>query len=222
MTVFSFETVAGNIGSWQTYSCVITPEVRHAIEHQTTIGEELVKRYNPTFKMHFYLIAILMALAVIGIVHSFYKMYKTAEFNKRRPLMIQTSAAVSYIGLCIFACFTAFYRTGDINISALSSWLMSIFFIVFGVTAGSYAGGILSGKRPLLSKWIPAITASLTTAAMYVGELILTGGCLYKFGQGLFFEPLGFIPPAPIDVLVILASGGITYLLLWLLRDRAV
>jgi hypothetical protein len=218
ITVFD-GTKTGDIANWQAFMCYISPEAIRAA-NPMTIGEELAARYSPVFKLHFYLIAILIVLAVIGIVHGFYRMCQSGQFDKRRPLIIQTISATSYIGLCIFACFTAFYRTGDIHISALSSWLMSVFFIIFGVTAGSYAGGLLFGKKPLFSRWIPAIIAGLTTIAMYIGELVLMGGILFKFGEGFFFEPLGVFPLALIDLFVIALSGCITYLILFLIRKR--
>jgi hypothetical protein len=215
ITVFSQQTAVGNIGSWQAYLCIATPEVQRTIEYRRTIGQDLAQRYNPAFKAHFYLISILIVLAVIGVIHGFYKM----EANgKRRPLILQACVTAIFIGLCVFACFTAFYRTGDINISPLSSWLMSVFFVVFGVTGGACAGVALLGKKPLLSQWVPAAAAIATTIAMYIGELVLMGGVLFKFGKGLFFSPMGSSPFAPADALVIVASGVLTWLLTLLMR----
>ncbi len=219
VTVFD-GSKAGDLGSWQAYLCVATPEVLNTIEYKTTIGEELTARYSPAFKIHFYLIAILIVLAVVAIAHGFYEMFQTARFDKLRPLILQTMSTAVFVGLCVFACFTAFYRTGNINISALSAWLMGGFFILFGMTAGSYAGGLLFGQRPILSRWIPAMIAALTTVTMYIGELVLMGGVLFTFGEGFWFEPLGFLPLAPMDLIVIVLSFTVTYLLLWLIRKR--
>lgn len=212
VTVFD-GSKAGDIASWQAFMCFISPQAIRAAT-LTTIGQELTARYSPVFKLHFYLIAILIVLAVIGVVHGFYKMHLAGNADRRRPLIIQTAFTAVFVSLCVFACFTAFYRTGEIIISARSSWLMSAFFIVFGVTAGSYAGGLLYGKKPLFSRWIPALTASLTTILMYIGELLLMDGVLFRFGSGFFFDPLGSLPFAPADMGVILLSGIITWLLM--------
>ena len=220
VTVFSLEIGTVDVGSFQAYSCVATPEVRETIEHSSTIGQSLAERYSPVFKVHFYIIAILIVVAVIGAVYGMLKMIRDEDYRKKKPLILQTVSVVVFIGLCIFACFTAFFRTGDINVSFVSSWLMSIFFIVFGITAGSYFGSILYFKKPVLSRIIPSIIALLTAFVMYVGELILMGGVLFRFGSGFFFEPIGICPFALIDILVIILSGLITYLILYLMRYR--
>jgi hypothetical protein len=53
----------------------------------------------------------------------------------------------------------------------------------------------------------------LTTAAMYVGELVLMGGELCRFGKGIFFEPLGVLPFSGCDLLIIAAAGGVTWMI---------
>ena len=216
ITVFDGNETAG-VDSWQAFMCYATPE---AIRTQTTIGEELAKRYSPTFKVHFYLIAILIVLAVTSVIYGFGKMIRAKSFDRTKPLLLQTGAVIVFIGLCIWACFTSFYRTGELLIPAVSSWLMSVFFIVFGLTAGAYAGSLLYCKRSRISRLLPSIIASVTTLVMYIGELILMGGVLFRFGHGFLFDPLGASPFAPIDVAVILLSGIITYALLFLIRKK--
>ncbi|MCL2014394.1 MAG: hypothetical protein FWG69_05330 [Oscillospiraceae bacterium] len=214
VTVFSIKEGTADIGAWQTYLCITTPEAMETIEYKETIGQSLSERYNPAFKIHFYLVAILIVLAVIGVVYGFGKMIREKNYHNKKPLIIQTAAVGIFIGLCVFACFTAFYRTGELNISAVSSWLMSAFFIMFGLTAGVYAGSLLYFKKPIVSRLVPALIAAIFTFLMYVGELILMGGVLFKFGSGFLFEPLGILPFALIDLFVIVISGGITYFIL--------
>lgn len=220
VTVFSMNEGLGDVGSWQMYLCVVTPEVMQSIEYTQKIGASLSARYSPAFKVHFYLIAILIVLAVIGVVYGFSKMIRDKDFSKKKPLIAQTAAVTVFIGLCILACFTSFYRTGELNISVLSSWLMSIFFVAFGLTAGVYSGSLLYFKKPVLSRLIPALIAAVTTLAMYIGELVLMGGVLFKFGSGFIFEPIGICPFAPIDFLVIVLSGILTYMILFVIRQR--
>lgn len=220
ITVFSIQEGIADVGSWQSYLCIATPEVVETIEYKETIGATLAERYSPAFKVHFYLIAILIILAVIGIIYGFGKMVRNKNYDKIKPLIVQTAAVVVFVGLCIFACFTAFYRTGELNISVLSSWLMSVFFIVFGLTAGAYSGSILYFKKPIISRMIPAIIAAATTFVMYIGELVLMGGVLFKLGNSFVFEPIGVCPFALIDFIVILLSGAITYFILFLIRKR--
>lgn len=201
------------VESWQLSLCMATPEVLRSI------GEPIYAANNPAFKIHFYIIAIVIILAVLNTIYGFSKMLREQDFGKKRPLIAQAVSAILFISLCILACFTAFYRNGTINISPLSAILMSIFFIVFGITAGIYWGSIFYGKSNLLSKVIPAVTASLTTFIMYIGELVLMDGMLFKYGSGSFFEPIETTPFSAADIVIILVSGVITYAIMQFLNS---
>lgn len=204
-------TVQMPLESWQLSLCMATPEVLQ------TIGQPIFAANNPAFKIHFYIIAIVIILAVLNVLVGFSKMLKEQDFGKKRPLVAQAVAAALFIGLCILACFTAFNRNGTMNISSLSAALMSIFFIVFGNTAGIYCGSIFYGKSKLLSRLLPAIVASITTLVMYIGELVLTGGVLFTYGEGFFFKPIGNIVFSPADIAIIAVSGAITYFVMFCL-----
>lgn len=194
--------------SWQLSLCMATPEVLRSI------GEPIYAANNPAFKFHFYLIAIVIILAVLNVIYGFGKMIREQNFSGKRLLIAQGVSALLFISLCIFACFTAFYRNGALHISSLSALLMSGFFTVFGITVGIYCGSLFYGKSPLFAKTIPALSASLTTLLMYMGELVLMDGVLFIYGKGFFFESLETIPFSPADLLIILGSGVITYILM--------
>lgn len=200
--------------TWQYSLCVATPEVLKSI------GEAIYAENNPAFKIHFYLISLVIILAVINVVWGFTKMIKSQDFTHKRPLYTQLVSVSVFLGLCILACFTAFYRNGTLNISPLSAVLMSLFFIVFGMTVGTYLGSIFYRRKRLLSVIVPALAASATTAIMYVGELILMGGKLFCFGAGALLQPMGSIPFAVIDFIVIALAGIATYFLMRLLNSK--
>lgn len=200
--------------SWQYSLCVATPEVLRSI------GEPVYAANNPAFKLHFYFIALIIVLAVINVVWGFTKMIRAQDFTKKRPLIAQLVCVSVFLGLCILACFTAFYRNGTLNIPPLSAVLMSIFFVVFGVTSGTYLGCILYGSKKLLSVVVPSLAASATTIMMYVGELILMDRKLFILGNGTLFIPLGGIPFAVTDFIIIVLSGVITYFLMKLLNCK--
>jgi hypothetical protein len=199
--------IALPLESWQYSLCVMTPQVLKSI------GEPIYAQYNPGYKIHFYLISVIIILAVINVIYGFSKMLLTSDYSRKRPLIAQTVSVILFIGLCIYACFTAFYRTGRIDISSLSAGLMTAFFIVFGVTAGIYIGSIFYSGRKALSVMLPSLIASLTTFVMYLGELILMGGRLFIYGDGFLFQPLGLIPFSAADIAIILLSGLITYVI---------
>ena len=198
--------------SWQYSLCIATPEVLQSI------GEPIYAENNPAFKLHFYLIAIVIILSVIGVLYGFMKMLKEGIYQKKKPLVVQTVCVTIFVGMCILACFTAFYRNGTLNISPLSAFLTGLFFVVFGVTLGAYFSSHLYGKSQLLSVWVPALIAMLTTIVMYIGELVLMDGYLFVFGSGTFFEPLGAVPFSVCDILIVLISGIITAALSFLLN----
>ncbi|MBQ8813266.1 MAG: hypothetical protein IJZ85_02040 [Lachnospiraceae bacterium] len=228
--------------SWQLSLCMATPEVLQSI------GQPIYAEQNPAFKVHFYLIVIVIILTVTGVLHGYTHMIRENDTAKKRPLLVQTVCVVLFIGFCILACFTAFFRNGTIYISPLSSVLTGMFFVLFGVTFGVYgatlmyapesaqesekvSGGnvsveevngdkgaeaIWSGRGHAAGKgkwrvWLPAGIAMLTTIAMYIGELVLMGGELFRFGKGFFFERVGVVPFSLCDIAIILVAGGVTW-----------
>ena len=172
------------------------------------------------YKLHFYLISVVLILAILNCVYGFAQMILTGDRHRKKALILQSVSAALFLGLCILACFTAFWRDGSIQVLPLSAILMSVFFILLGVTVGFFLGSLLLKKKRMIGLWLPAATAALTTLLMYVGEMILLHGHLYRFGTGLFFDGLPDIVLAPVDLLVILAAGGITLLLMKFARRR--
>ena len=197
--------------SWQMALCYIPPE-----QYQTRVWEAvdvLLGGYSPAFKLHFYLISVVLIAALLNVIYGFARVVCDGETPRKKALTVQTVTAVAFLGMCIWACFTAFYRTGELNVSPLSAALMAVFFVLLGVTVGVFAGSLLLGKPRGLSVVLPVVIAASVTAAMYAGELILLSGHLYRFGSGFFFDGLGKLVLAPADLLVILLSGGVTALL---------
>jgi len=193
-------------------SCAVTPQMR------LTAGDILMGNYSPAMKLHFYIISIIIVLAVINVIYGFSVMISTGNYAKKRPLIAQAISIAVFIGLCIFACFTAFYRTGSILVSPVSAVLMSLFFITMGVTSGIYIGSFFHNRSRFLSVTLPAVISVIMVLVMYAGELILLNGDLYRFGTGFLFEPVAITPFALVDIAVMLFSGAITYLTALILR----
>ena len=215
IAVFTDVSSQMKIETWQLYSCIATPQVRDSVWDSLNI------RYNPLFKVHFYAIALLIIMAVTGVVYGFYKMARTQSFTEKKPLVVQLVSTVFFVGLCILACFTAFFRTGTIVISPLSAVLMTAFFLTFGIAAGVYAGTWLYKKQKLFSVIIPSVLAMVFALVMYVGEMVMMRGELFRFGSGFLFDRLGAIPLSPIDIITILLSGAVTYFILMAIRPKS-
>ncbi len=173
----------------------------------------LMGEYNPAFKLHFYLISVLILLAALGCVYGFANVILSGNRKRIKPLAVQAAATVLFVGMCILACFTAFWRDGNLDVAPISAVLMTVFFILFGTVGGLYAGSFFVGKPKGLSVWLPAGLSALLTLLMYVGEGILLHGHLYRLGKGLLFASLPGLVVSPFDILVILSSGAVTALL---------
>ena len=194
--------------SWQMAMCYVPPEQYRTRPWQAV--DVLLGGYSPAFKLHFYLISAVLILALLNGFYGFAKMVRTGNTARKKALTVQSAAALLFLGMCIWACFTSFYRTGELTVSAASAVLMAVFFALLGITVGVFAGSFLLGRAGRLAVLLPAAAAILTTAAMYGGEMILLSGHLYRFGTGFFFSGLGGLVLAPADLLIILASGGVT------------
>ena len=214
-------TVTGifsTLEDWQMFMCYVPP---NSFEERTwTEVDVLMGEYSPAFKLHFYIISIVLIISILNCFYGFAKMIHTGDKSRRKFLVIQSVASGAFLGMCIWACFTAFYRNGDIQVSALSAVLMSVFFVLFGVTVGIYIESFTLNKKPLLSVWLPSVSAAVVTLVMYIGEMILLSGHLYRFGDGFFFAGIPGIVLAPVDIVVILGSGVMTAIIASFVRNK--
>ncbi len=194
---------------WQMYMCYVPPtgyEERTWTEVDVLMGE-----YSPWFKLHFYIISVVIVLALLNCFYGFGHMILKGDYSRKKPLILQSVSSITFLGMCIWACFTAFYRDGSVTVSPLSAALMTVFFVLFGVTTGIYVATFTLGKDRVRAVWIPAVVASIVTLVMYIGEMILLSGHLYRFGNGFLFEGIPGIVLALVDILVILLSGMVTF-----------
>lgn len=214
-------TVTGifsTLEDWQMFMCYVP---LNSFEERTwTEVDVLMGEYSPAFKLHFYIISIALIISILNCFYGFAKMIHTGDKSRRKSLVIQSVASGAFLGMCIWACFTAFYRNGDIQVSALSAVLMSVFFVLFGVTFGIYIESFTLNKKPLLSVWLPSVSAAVVTLVMYIGEMILLSGHLYRFGEGFFFAGIPGIVLAPVDIVVILGSGVMTAIIASFVRNK--
>lgn len=221
VVVSTAETVT-KLEDWQMYMCYIPPEsfgeTVTTYKTQTAV-DILIGDYNPAFKLYFYIISVVLIITILNCLYGFGQMIRSGEKMRLKSLILQSVCSLAFLGLCILACFTAFGRDGSIQVSPLSATLMSVFFVLLGVTMGVFVGSFLLGKQKLVSIWIPSIVASVMTIFMYMGEIILLNGHLYSFGSGMIFDSLPGIVFAPMDLIIILVSGCITALLLTLLNS---
>lgn len=222
VVVTTAETVT-KLKDWQMYMCYQPPEgwVETVTVYKTqTAVDILMGNYNPAFKLHFYIISVVLILSILNCFYGFGQMIKTGEKKRLKSLILQSVCSLVFLGLCILACFTAFWRDGSIQVSPLSAALMAVFFILLGVTAGIFAGSFLLGKRKRISVGVPVIVSSAMTLLMYIGEMILLHGHLYSFGTGFLFESIPGIILAPADLTIVVISGCVTAVIFTLLNRK--
>jgi len=206
------ETVETSLESWQMYMCMVAPSsytTKVYSAEQMLIGD-----YSPAFKLHFYIISVLLVVAILNCIYGFSDLAAGKGKRRTKTLVLQSVSTFLFLALCILACFTAFWRTGEIVVSPLSAILMSVFFVVFGLTAGIFHASFAVGKRKLFSLILPCVTSVITVIVMYVGELILLSGKLYRYGRGFFFDSMGKFPFSLCDLVIIAVSGVLCYLLI--------
>lgn len=205
VVVTSTVTTTITLKNWQMYMCFVPPE-RYITRTWETL-DVLSGQYSPMFKLHFYLISVVLIVSILNCLYGFAWMIDKKDCKRCKSLVVQSVCTALFLGLCILACFTAFFRDGELIVSAESAILMILFFVVLGVTAGTYTGSFLLGRKKSVSVMIPSVTASLITLLMYIGEMFLLSGNLYRFGTGILSQGIFGIVLAPIDILVILFSG---------------
>lgn len=162
-------TFSVTLEDWQMYMCIDFPVPKSSMESfRETAAEILIGNYSPAFKMHFYVISLVIILTALNCFYGFAHMIQSGEKKRLRTLTMQAVSGATFLGLCILACFTAFFRDGNIRVSLVSAVLMTVFFVLFGITAGIYAGSFLNGKPKWIFVGIPAVTASAMTTLMYL------------------------------------------------------
>ena len=207
------------LGSWQMSLCYVPPDMYESRPWKAV--DVLLGGYSPFFKIHFYLISVVVIIALLNSFYGFAKMIRTGDYKRKKALTVQAVTGVIFLGMCIWACFTAFYRTGELIVKPVSAVLMGIFFALLGVTAGMFTGSLTIGKKRFLATVLPAVTSVLVTVLMYIGEMVLLNGHLYRFGSGLFFRGLSKMVLAPIDIIIIIAAGAITALTCLLINKKS-
>ena len=222
VVVSTAETVT-KLEDWQMFMCYTNPEgwgeTVTTYKTQTAV-DILMGNYNPAFKLHFYIISVVLILSILNCLYGFGQIINTGDKVRLKSLVFQSVCSLAFLGLCILACFTAFWRDGNIRVSPLSAILMTLFFILLGIMVGVFVGSFLLEKRKFVSVWIPSIIASVMTLFMYIGEMILLHGHLYSFGTGFIFSSIPGIVLSPVDLLVIVVSGCITALIFTMLNRK--
>lgn len=184
------------------------------------LDDLLFSKRSVSYKVHFYLISLAIISMILCLLDCLYKFFADKDKSKKKPFFVSLVCTFLFIGLCIFTNFTSFFRTGALYISPISAVLTSLFFISFSLCMGMYFGCLFFGKRKLFSVYIPTVITFVMCFLMYVGEMSLLGGDLYRFGESFMFQPFFSQPLAPIDLLIILVPGVAGYCIMLTLRKR--
>jgi len=206
--------------AWQAALCVVSPDARGQSLTYASQDSFFYVLADSTYKIHYYLISLVLILMVCGLIYGIAKMLRTEDISQRKPLFLRGVSTATLVALCVFANSTAFFRQAAPIQTPLASILTALFFVVLGAAVGIYCGSYLLSKGKRLGITIPLLLSIAITILMYVGEAAMMQGNLYRFGSGWFFSGLPGIVLAPVDILVVLLSGGLTCLALSVARKH--
>jgi len=209
-------TGAATVDVWQAFLCVASPAVR---EQSLAIAPRDGLFYvlgSSAYKFHCYMISLILITMVCGLVYSIAKILRDNNTARNKPVVLRGISTAALVAICIFANATGFFREAAPVQTPLAAALTGAFFVVLGAAAGVYAGSYLTGKSVRLGIGAPVLLSLCVSVLMYAGEAAMMGGELYLFGEGWFFRGLPGIVLAPADILVVLLSGGLTWLVLGL------
>ena len=97
-------TVKTTLESWQMFMCYIPPE---SYETRTWRAVDvLIGDYSPAFKIHFYLISVVLIIALLNCFYGFAKMIIT-KIKQEKALLIQSVSAI-FLDLCISVFYCIF------------------------------------------------------------------------------------------------------------------
>ena len=201
---------------WQAVSCVASPDLLELPLTYEFEGDPIYVPQDNTYKIHYYLISLVLITMVCGLIYGIFKMRRAGDagLSKRKPLFMQGVSTVVLVALCVFANTTAFFRQAAPIQTPLASFLTGLFFVILGAAVGVYAGSFLLKKGRMAGIVVPVLLSLFITVLMYVGEAAMMQGNLYRFGIGRFFEGLPGVALAPVDILIIVLSGVATWLAL--------
>ncbi|MCL1847557.1 MAG: hypothetical protein FWF91_06275 [Coriobacteriia bacterium] len=205
--------------SWQAALCIASPEMRWQSLTYASLDNFYYVMDDSTYKIHYYLIALILITMVCGLIHGIARMLhlRSDDRAQAKPLFLQGISTAALVALCVFANSTAFFRQTAYIQTPLASLLTGLFFVALGAAVGVYVGSFLLERGRHLRLTLPVLLSLGITILMYVGESLMMKGNLYRFGTGWFFEGLPGLVAAPVDILVILLAGGLT----WLVLSRA-
>lgn len=209
-----------SVDAWQASLCMISP---FTMGQSVTFASQDRFYYvmaNDSYKLHYYLISAILIAMVCYLVYGLGKMFRSGDMTKKRRLFLQGISTMALLSLCVFANTTAFFRQAGAIQTPLASTLTCLFFLTLGAGVGNYIGSFFIGRSKRLGLLIPVLAAIMACTIMYMGEAVMMGGNLYRFGTGWFWSGLPGISLAPIDILLIMLCGFVTWLMVGITRNR--
>ena len=105
VVVSTAETVT-KLEDWQMFMCYIPPEgwgeTVTTYKTQTAV-DILMGDYNPAFKLHFYIISVVLIVTVLNCIYGFGQILKDGDKKRLTTLILQSVCTLTFLGLCILA-----------------------------------------------------------------------------------------------------------------------
>ena len=211
-----------NAVDWQSLLCAVTPEIQGQSNYFVSAAQDIYMSpvSSEGYMAHYYLISIVLIAMACFLIHGVAKWLRNDDESLVKPLTLRGICTAALISICVFANTTSFFRQSAPIQTPIASMLTGMFFVVLGAAAGVYAASYLLGKGKPLGMATPVLLAMCVTVLMYAGEAAIMNGKLYRFGEGWFFVGLPVVMLAPVDVVIVLLSGVLTWLAVNAARKR--
>ncbi len=184
----------------QLASCIATPAARSALLLS------LSGYLDGAFRIHYYLVSLLLIAMALGTVYGFLR--PRADARGRAAQTARLVCTAVFLGFCVFANFTGFFRTSTDLLSPLSAGLTALFFVVMAASTGVFAGSALPARLARAAPCCSAAAALAVCLVMYYGEYRMLGGRLYQLGVGAFFIPTSLMSLSPADLALLTVSAA--------------
>ncbi|HAL74132.1 MAG TPA: hypothetical protein DCM45_03440 [Clostridiales bacterium] len=208
------------IDIWQASLCIASPLTLGSSVAYASADRYLYVMGSNTYKIHYYLISLVLITMICVLIDGIGRQIREHSADRQKPLIMQGVATAALLSLCIFANTTAFFRQAGGIQTPLASILTSLFFVILGTAAGIYAGSFFLKKSSKTGLVMPIAVSLQAVVLMYIAEIAMMSGGLYRFGTSWFFKGLSTISLAPVDLFIILLTGAVTGLFLKFARSK--
>ena len=117
--------------------------------------------YDNTYRIHYYITSLMLIVLVIGLIYSYENRIQSEEGGRKNLFRLQLIFTILFVVFCAFVNAASYLRKVSFLTEAVDylislSPTLTVFFNLVTAWPLAYMAGFLSGKRRLVSVFIPA------------------------------------------------------------------